>query len=125
MRCKVSIVMMFLASVVILVHEIVPHHHHDHVPVAVVHLHDGYVDARCDAPAHTHHNGESDEDCLMSDVLGGAVLRMLDSDSSPEDQEGLSARLYPVLAFAVVTAVYLDVGAESDIGLPFKALWSQ
>ena len=82
MRRTVSIVMMLLASFMILAHSIVPHHHHDQVPVALVHLHDGAVDAHSDAPEHAHHHGDADEDCLLSDALGGAVLRMLDGDFS-------------------------------------------
>jgi hypothetical protein len=120
MRRTVSIVMMSLASMMILAHSIVPHHHHHQIPVAVVHLHDGSVDAHSDASAHTHHHGEADEDCLMSDVLGGAVLRMLDSDSSLVVQEGLSEPLYPILAFAIVSSALLDVEPECDIGLPFR-----
>ena len=101
--------MMLWASFMILAHSIVPHHHHDQVPVALVHLHDGAVDAHSDAPEHTHHHGDADEDCLLSEVLGGAVLRMLDG-----------APLFPVLTFAVLTSSLPDVEPESDIGLPFR-----
>ena len=62
MRRTVSIVMMLLASFMILAYSIVPHHHHDQVPVALVHLHDGAVDAHSDAPEHAHHHGDADED---------------------------------------------------------------
>lgn len=120
MKRTVSIVMMLLASFMILAHSIVPHHHHDQVPVALVHLHDGAVDAHSDAPGHAHHHGEADEDCLMSDVLGGAVLRMLDGDFSLELQEGLSVPLFPVLTFFVLSTSLLEVDPESDVGLPFR-----
>lgn len=119
MKRTVSIVMMLLASMMILGHSIVPHHHHDQMPVALMHLHDGTVDAHSDAPEHAHHHGAPDEDCLMSDVLGGAVLRMLDGDFSVEVQEGLSAPLFPTLAFSFLTVSLLEVEPESDIGLPF------
>ncbi len=120
MRRTVSIVMMLLASMMILAHSILPHHHHNQVPVALVHLHNGAVDAHSDAPEHAHHHGDADEDCLMSDVLGGAVLRMLDGDFSLEMQESLSVPLFPVLTFAVLASSLLDVEPESDIGLPFR-----
>ena len=71
--------------------------------MALVHLHDGAVDAHSDAHEHAHHHGDADEDCLMSDVLGGAVLRMLDGDFSLELQESLSEPLFPLLTFVVLS----------------------
>lgn len=115
-----SMVMMLLASFMILAHSIVPHHHHNQIPVALVHLHDGSVDAHSDAPEDAHHHGDADEDCLMSDVLGGAVLRMLDGDFSLELQERLSEPLFPVITFVVSSTSRLEVEPESDIGLPFR-----
>ena len=96
------------------------YHHHDQVPVALVHLHDGAVDAHSDVPEHAHHHGDADEDCLMSDVLGGAVLRILDGDFSLEVQERLSEPLFTVLTFVVLSTSLLETDPESDIGLPFR-----
>ena len=66
-----------VAGMLVLGHAVVPHHHHHKVAVAIVHLHmHGHT-----LFAHTHHdashshNGEA-EDCLISEVCAGAVLKV-------------------------------------------------
>ncbi|MBP5218246.1 MAG: hypothetical protein J6Z47_04785 [Bacteroidales bacterium] len=106
MRRLVSIVMMLLASIMILTHLVVPHHHHCQMLLAVAHLNDDAVDVCDDGVAHTEHHGDEDDDCLMCDVLGGAVLRMLDSDSSHHN-----------IVFAVTASALPNVGPALDSGL--------
>lgn len=87
---------MMMAGMLVLGHAVVPHHHHHKVAVAVMHIHahghtlfahahghatpadgteaEAVAHSRHHGPAHSH-NGEA-EDCLISEVCAGAVLKV-------------------------------------------------
>lgn len=80
-----GILLLFVANLCLLVHGIVPHHHHGGVPVAIVAMadhhhghehhghdeHDGSHDHYHHSHIHhdTHRHGHESEDCLISDNL--------------------------------------------------------
>ncbi len=74
MRKVMTILLILLTNIVILVHTVVPHCHHDGVFAAVeivLDSHDGQ----------SHHHDPGPEDCAISDVVAGAFVR-LQEDSS-------------------------------------------
>ena len=74
MKRSVSIIFLLLANVFLLAHAVVPHHHHDNMPVAVLDLHGHHHDN--DSHHHDasqHHDGP--ETCLISQAEAGAVVR--------------------------------------------------
>ena len=77
MKRKVSILFLLLANLFLLAHAVVPHHHHESVPVEVLHLHGNGHHHNHDS-SH-HHN--SPETCLISQSAAGVVVRH--SDGAP------------------------------------------
>ena len=90
-----SIIFLLLANVFLLANAIVPHHHHDSMPVAVLDSHGHHHDHHDHDSHHqdhdSHHNNASHhhdgpETCLISQAEAGAVVRHGDYImNSPED----------------------------------------
>lgn len=112
--------MLFTASILILVHILVPHHHQPLSPEALVHSHCDLGIVHGETPAHTHHNGSPDETCLISEAIEGIVLRMLDDDPSIEVQMCLSGNLHSIFSSAIAVSLLPDVEPGNDISLPFR-----
>lgn len=79
MKHMVSILFLLLANAFMLVHAVVPHHHHDNVPVEVLHMHgDGH---------HHHHDSshhhDGPETCIISQSVASAVVRHCDDVPLP------------------------------------------
>ena len=86
-----------LANMLILAHAVVPHHHHDKVFVAVVHVLDDEVhDVSHHKHSHhhdedgdhhdgpSHHHDSDTEECLMSEAAAAAALKThADGNNSP------------------------------------------
>ena len=68
---------MMVAGMLVLGHAVVPHLHHHKIAVAIVHLHvHGHtLFAHAHHDASHSHDGEA-EDCLISEVCAGAVLKV-------------------------------------------------
>ena len=90
MKRKVSIIFLLLANVFLLAHAVVPHHHHDSMPVAVLDLHGHHHDHHDHDSHHQDHNShhhdashhhDGPETCLISQAEGGAVVRHGDGPS--------------------------------------------
>ena len=87
MKRKVSIMFLLLANVFLLAHAVVPHHHHDSMPVAVRDLHGHHHDNDShhqDHDSHHHdasHHHDGPETCLISQAEAGAVVRHGDGPS--------------------------------------------
>lgn len=73
MKKIIALICLFLANFVILVHAIIPHHHHDGAPVSICYISDPEIHKHYHE--HLHHTTDSDEhdhskkpneDCLLS-----------------------------------------------------------
>lgn len=78
MKRAVSISFILLASIMILAHAVVPHHHHNKVFAAIVNVLD---DESCNLFSHSHnpesHHHDSDsEDCAINDTVVCAGARL-------------------------------------------------
>ena len=81
MKRSVSIMFLLLANVFLLAHAVVPHHHHDSMPVAVLDMHGhhhNHDSHHQDHDSHHHdasHHHDGPETCLISQAEAGAVVR--------------------------------------------------
>lgn len=90
MKRSVSIIFLLLANVFLLAHAVVPHHHHDNMPVAVLdlyghhHDHHDHDSHHQDHDSHHHdasHHHDCPETCLISQAEAVAVVRHGDGSS--------------------------------------------
>ena len=87
MKRTVSILFLLLANVFLLAHAVVPHHHHDSMPVAVLDLHGHHHDNDShhqDHDSHHHdasHHHDGPETCLISQAEASAVVSHGDGPS--------------------------------------------
>ena len=75
--------MLLMANIILLAHAAVPHHHHDKVAVAIVHLWENeaehYHSHNEDGHHHSHdvdgHHHEGTEDCFLTEVMEEALVK--------------------------------------------------
>lgn len=121
--------MLLMANVLILAHAVIPHHHHDKVAVAIVHLweneaehhhshnEDGHHRHSHDADGH-HHEGK--EDCFLTEVMEEALVKDSFSEiEAPFHTAELLQQPLPVWE-ALIADVAPDVDALQYLRHPFR-----
>lgn len=66
--------MLLMANIILLAHAAVPHHHHDKVAVAIVHLWENEAEHHHSHNEDGHHH-EGKEDCFLTEVMEEALVK--------------------------------------------------
>lgn len=107
MKRAVSISFILLASIMILAHAVVPHHHHNKVFAAIVNVLD---DESCNLFSHshnpdTHHHDTDSEDCAINESVVGAAARLQKDNSL--DYRAISFEFQPDLFAVEIAEIYV------------------
>jgi|AGTN01.2.fsa_nt_gi hypothetical protein len=122
MKKAISIVFLLLATIAILAHAVVPHHHHDGIAVALFESHctdcseshhdDHDHECNHEANPHQHENDNTLEQCALNKVY-------IRSDSSPKIINLVSFDCGQSLLF-ILSRIIDKLGLANEVGLPFQ-----
>lgn len=122
--------MLLIANVILLAHAAVPHHHHDKVAMAIVHLWEnesGRHHHEHNSDGHHHHEHDSDghhhnspESCFLTETLEEAVVPDTHTEiAAPLNSSHLLQHLLPVWEAVIIEAASA-VDALQYLRHPFR-----
>lgn len=111
--------MLLMADIILLAHAAVPHHHHDKVAVAIVHLWENEAEHHHSHNEDGHHH-EGKEDCFLTEVMEEALVKdSFGEIEAPLHTAELLQQPLPVWE-ALVADAKPDVDALQYLRHPFR-----